>query len=222
MTFSRSVIIEEFCIASEDAGCVQLTFTTGRDLGDGAGFVATKDGSKFASYTGVNETKAVVPGYCDFSCESDEHQFDILIFSDREFPTIVNSSEELGLWSSISNKLPGIRSPVLIQRCLEKTKDMERFTVYRRDSVEADGSYLVYLDKEEVVSQTFDIGASQVFKIPLNMSVGGVITNVAARCSMADQNNTCELCEVCSEGMAVNVGKSINIGGFQSVKCSIL
>jgi len=203
--YTRVVVVEDFCIPTEIVGCVQLTFTAEQTLGDGAGFVAMKNGRTFASHqVGQNSTRVIVPGVCAFSCGMNEHVFEmLLLFEDRKhFPTRLSSNEEPNLWSSISQKVPYTSGPVLIQRCLKMKNEIEKFTVHRNvnggDDGFGDGSYMVYLDGEKVASQIFDIGARQVFEIALNRSkiatsstlaIGGeslVMTNIPAKCNTTD------------------------------------
>lgn len=62
--YTRVVVVEEFCVLSDHAGCVELMFETDGESSSDVDFLALTDGAKFGEHNGDGKTIIPVPGEC--------------------------------------------------------------------------------------------------------------------------------------------------------------
>jgi hypothetical protein len=202
--YIRVVIVEDFCIPDDKVNCVQITFATERRMGDGAGFIALKDGEKFSGYSGdliTMGTTSGTSGGCKIVCPESSKNLDILMNFQGGFPKEFRNPFGSLIWSSEIKSSEVMGNLLLVQECVYMN-ETGRYELIGSGGL---GNYTIYIDGQEKMRNTFDIGKSQFFELDLDEN-SPMVENIPSRCAY-----NCSTCNVCPIGMTVNPTLEIDI-----------
>jgi hypothetical protein len=120
-----------------------------------------KDGKQFSVYAGDLITKQVTAGGCKKLCPEATKNLDILMKFDDGFPKELHNEFGSVIWSSEMKSPDVMGNLLLVEECIY----MNETGRYELIGSGGFGSYIIYVDGQEKIKNTFDIGKSQFFEL---------------------------------------------------------